>query len=330
MTSHRAEVGLKMNCGMFLNLKQNKRKNFEKNVKISKINNLINCVDKISKMFKYSIIVALFIAIILTSTSGSAEIDENAKNSSITNQNSSELAIEKVTSTTTTTTLAPKVEEPITTTTKKPSTENAQIKNAVEMEKYSSMSIFFVLCVIAIGILLIYGMLETNFQYLPESFACILLGALIGFILSFTNVKQVLEREEIFSPTAFFLVLLPPIIFESGYNLHKGNFFQNIGSILVFSIFGTVISALIIGSGVYLLGIADVAYQLNFIESFAFGSLISGKIKSCFIIFLGNEIRNMKYLSWDCQGIEIWNFYEIFGIISKIQKISKFKKSRFL
>jgi solute carrier family 9 (sodium/hydrogen exchanger), member 8 len=39
-----------------------------------------------------------------------------------------------------------------------------------------------------------------------------------------------------------------------------------------------VFTALVIGSGVYLLGIADVAYQLNFIESFAFGSLISGKI----------------------------------------------------
>ncbi|KAH9361185.1 hypothetical protein HPB48_001543 [Haemaphysalis longicornis] len=73
----------------------------------------------------------------------------------------------------------------------------------------------------------------------------------------------------------FFLVLLPPIIYESGYNLHKGNFFQNIGSILIFSIIGTTISALVIGGGVYLLGLADVAYKLDFTESFAFGSLIS-------------------------------------------------------
>lgn len=150
-------------------------------------------------------------------------------------------------------------------------------QNAVEAEKGSSLSIFFVLCVIALGILLIHLMLQTHFQYLPESIVTVCLGALIGLILNFTSVKTVFEREEVFSPTAFFLVLLPPIIFESGYNLHKGNFFQNIGSICVFAILGTAISALVIGSGVYLLGIADVAYQLNFIESFAFGSLISGE-----------------------------------------------------
>lgn len=73
----------------------------------------------------------------------------------------------------------------------------------------------------------------------------------------------------------FFLVLLPPIMYESGYTLHKGNFFQNIGSILVFAIIGTSISAFVIGGGVYVLGIADVAYRLSFTEAFAFGSLIS-------------------------------------------------------
>lgn len=150
-------------------------------------------------------------------------------------------------------------------------------KNAVEQEHYSSMSIFFVLCVIALGILLIHMMLQTGFQCLPESIVVVFLGALIGLILNNSSVKHVAnwEREEVFSPTAFFLVLLPPIIFESGYNLHKGNFFQNIGSILVFAIIGTTISALVIGSGVYLLGLAEVAYRLNFVESFAFGSLIS-------------------------------------------------------
>lgn len=150
-------------------------------------------------------------------------------------------------------------------------------KSAAEDEHNSSMSIFFVLCVLALGILLIHLMLQTGFQCLPESVVIVFLGALIGLIINFLSVNNIVNwrKEEAFSPTAFFLVLLPPIIFESGYNLHKGNFFQNIGSILVFAIIGTAISALVIGCGVYMLGLADVAYKLSFVESFAFGSLIS-------------------------------------------------------
>ncbi|XP_055837488.1 sodium/hydrogen exchanger 8 [Episyrphus balteatus] len=149
-------------------------------------------------------------------------------------------------------------------------------RKAVEQEHNSSLSIFFVLCIIIMGILLIHFMLHTGFQYLPESIVVVFLGALIGLFLNImSGEKTSWKREEVFSPTGFFLVLLPPIIFESGYNLHKGNFFQNIGSILVFAIFGTTISALVIGSGIYLLGLAEVAYRLNFSESFAFGSLIS-------------------------------------------------------
>lgn len=150
-------------------------------------------------------------------------------------------------------------------------------KSSAQDEHHSSMSIFFVLCVLALGILLIHTMLQTGFSYLPESVVIVFLGGLIGLIINLMSIKNIAnwKKEEAFSPTAFFLVLLPPIIFESGYNLHKGNFFQNIGSILVFAILGTAISAFVIGAGVYLLGLAQVAYKLSFVESFAFGSLIS-------------------------------------------------------
>lgn len=165
----------------------------------------------------------------------------------------------------------------LTTSTATPNEPILPEKGSAEAEHNSSMAIFFVLCVLALGILLIHLMLLTNFQYLPESVVIIFLGALIGFIINFFSDQNIgnWRKEEAFSPTAFFLVLLPPIIFESGYNLHKGNFFQNIGSILVFAIVGTTISALVIGTGIYILGLADVAYHLSFIESFAFGSLIS-------------------------------------------------------
>ncbi|KAK3732047.1 hypothetical protein RRG08_026434 [Elysia crispata] len=147
-------------------------------------------------------------------------------------------------------------------------------KGAAEEEHHSSLTIFFILLVVAISILVVHLLIQTKFHYLPDSIAIVLIGAFIGLLLKlfkFGNWKN----EEAFPPTVFFIVLLPPIIFEGGYNLHKGNFFHNIGSIMVFAVVGTVISAMIVGGGIYLLGQAEVVFQFNLVESFAFGSLIS-------------------------------------------------------
>nr|AKN21463.1 slc9a-5 [Schmidtea mediterranea] len=143
---------------------------------------------------------------------------------------------------------------------------------ATQKEHHLSLTFFFILSLVGICILIIHLLINMKIHYLPESVAIVFVGGLIGLILKMMgNWRQ----EEEFPPMVFFLVFLPPIIFESGYNLHKGNFFQNIGSILVFAILGTIISTIVIGGGLYLCGIANLAYRLSIFESFGFGSLIS-------------------------------------------------------
>ncbi|XP_041096054.1 sodium/hydrogen exchanger 8 isoform X3 [Polyodon spathula] len=148
---------------------------------------------------------------------------------------------------------------------------------AQEEEQSSGMTIFFSLLVIGICIILVHLLIKFKLNFLPESVAVVSLGILMGAFIKIIEFQELAnwKEEEMFRPNMFFLLLLPPIIFESGYSLHKGNFFQNIGSITLFAVFGTVISAFIVGGGIYFLGQADVIYKLTMTESFAFGSLIS-------------------------------------------------------
>ena len=50
------------------------------------------------------------------------------------------------------------------------------------------------------------------------------------------------------------LLLLPPIIFESGYNMEKKTFFKNIGTVLMYSFVGTFIAIFSTSSMLYISG----------------------------------------------------------------------------
>ena len=45
-----------------------------------------------------------------------------------------------------------------------------------------------------------------------------------------------------FSDNTFFYFCLPPIVFASGFNMQRGNFFSNIKNVMLFGILGTFVA----------------------------------------------------------------------------------------
>ncbi|OCT95267.1 sodium/hydrogen exchanger 4 [Xenopus laevis] len=110
-------------------------------------------------------------------------------------------------------------------------------------------------------------------KIMPESCVLIAIGALLGGIIYGTDHK---------SPPAmrtdiYFLYLLPPIVLEGGYFLPTRPFFENIGTIICWSVLGTLINAF--GIGISLYGICQIeAFRLSdvtLLQNLMYGSLIS-------------------------------------------------------
>ena len=155
-------------------------------------------------------------------------------------------------------------------------------------ELSSSAQIFFLLVLLIICVLVIHLLIRKRFNYLPESVAIIYIGGIFGLFIKIYNqwisknqespstASIVQTSSPLLNSNLFFMLFLPPIIFEQGYHLHKGNFFRNLGTISTFAIFGTTINALVTGAGLYLLGRINFSHQLPWRECFIIGSLNSG------------------------------------------------------
>ncbi|KAI9672060.1 MAG: monovalent cation:H+ antiporter, CPA1 (nhx1) [Alyxoria varia] len=98
---------------------------------------------------------------------------------------------------------------------------------------------------------------------------------LVGLVLRLTTADSVLNLVS-FDPQFFFNLLLPPIILASGYELHQGNFFRHIGTILTFAFAGTFISALVLAVILYVWALIPIeAIDLSFVEALSVGATLS-------------------------------------------------------
>lgn len=71
----------------------------------------------------------------------------------------------------------------------------------------------------------------------------IVVGVLIGVVLFFSTEVAISPL----TPNTFFFYMLPPIILDAGYFMPNRLFFDNLGTILLMAVIGTVFNTATIG-----------------------------------------------------------------------------------
>lgn len=79
-------------------------------------------------------------------------------------------------------------------------------------------------------------------KYGHETGVTVVAGMLFSVIFYFMNGSNASLLEIYgFKSTFFFDVILPPIIFNSGFNMRRKKFFQNLGNVMVFGLVVTLV-----------------------------------------------------------------------------------------
>ncbi|KAH8374217.1 hypothetical protein KR200_004979 [Drosophila serrata] len=108
----------------------------------------------------------------------------------------------------------------------------------------------------------------------PESCLLIVVGVVIGVVLYFCTDVAVSPL----TPNTFFFYMLPPIILDAGYFMPNRLFFDNLGTILLMAVVGTIFNIATIGGSLYACGMMGI-YGENetpgLMDVFLFASLIS-------------------------------------------------------
>lgn len=188
----------------------------------------------------------------------------------------------------------------------------------VELKGYLVMSIFLLT---AAAVKISYHHCHSLHTYVPESCVLIVVGTLVGVVIHLLDAVGTVPQ---FTSDRFFFILLPPIILESAYSLHDKTFFNNIRTVLLYAIAGTLLNVFLVGASLYVVeqfgwfGREDIPL----VECFTFSTLISavdpvavlaifqelGVNKALYFLVFGESLLN------DAVVITLYNMVTTFAV----------------
>ncbi|XP_074310868.1 sodium/hydrogen exchanger 4 [Silene latifolia] len=141
--------------------------------------------------------------------------------------------------------------------------------------------------------LVVGHLLEEN-RWVNESITAIVIGCLTGMIILFISKgknSHILRFDE----ELFFIYLLPPIIFNAGFQVKKKQFFQNFLTIMLFGIIGVIISTSVIAAGCWWLFPKVGLVGLTARDYLAIGTIFSSTDTVCTLQVLNQDETPLLY-----------------------------------
>ncbi|GMN51727.1 hypothetical protein TIFTF001_020886 [Ficus carica] len=141
--------------------------------------------------------------------------------------------------------------------------------------------------------LLVGHLLEEN-RWVNESITAIFIGLIAGGIILVVS-KRKSSHILTFDEELFFIYLLPPIIFNAGFQVKKKQFFQNFLTIMLFGVVGVFISAAIITAGSWWL-FPNLGFRgLSVRDYLAIGTIFSSTDTVCTLQVLHQDETPLLY-----------------------------------
>ena len=154
--------------------------------------------------------------------------------------------------------------------------ESASRKSIHEEEENFTTVFFAVLCILFLSLLVLYLNSKIPIlQRFPESIIGLILGGIIGVILRYSQFYEEYLKEMKFDSHTYFLLLLPPIMFQVGFSMNASTFFRNITTINAYAIGGTLLTSTLYGVIVYNGLKYTTTIPYSFMECFQIGWIVS-------------------------------------------------------
>ncbi|KAL3531417.1 hypothetical protein ACH5RR_010739 [Cinchona calisaya] len=141
---------------------------------------------------------------------------------------------------------------------------------------------------------IVIGHLLEEHRWINESITALLFGLCSGIVIMFiTNGKS--SRILKFDEQLFFIYILPPIIFNAGFQVKKKQFFRNFLTIMLFGAAGTLMSFCVISFGAKVLFTNLDIGSLKLRDYLAIGAIFSATDSVCTLQVLNQDETPLLY-----------------------------------